>query len=1170
MKLSRLFLPGILCCTTLSSQAQTIELGDKLASGNASVSSVTKTVWDNSGNVYVVGNFTDSVQLDLNNTVGGYTLMGTGAPGSGNAFVAKYNSSRDIEWAFALKTRINDVVVNVYSSHVIIGGSFQGTVNFNNFGSTTNITSDNSWDGYIGYYDMYTGVYDTCHVFTNTGTECGINGLVFDNNNHLLATGYFNGTLDANPDPGSSSPLTATNIDAFVASFDQWSGYPLVDARQLGGSGDEYGAYVVANPSGVTVTGTFDNTIALDWATPGVTKTTLGGSDVFYVNYDVSLNYLNGFQLGSSNNDNARGLVLHDYFGEVVLLTEFSGTINLNPSGTYNVTSAGAASDVAVSKYTRSGNFKRGARFGNNNDNQGFFAVEAPAFGGARSAEGSTYIGFSFSGTIDINPSAAIENLASTGGDYNTVIIELDSAFTKVSHISNEAQTTTTMSFDSYNVNEIMLGGSFTGSGKDIMPYDVTFPVSTVVSNTGYLMLFNECHLTLDVVMPNSYECGTCTASLLAQVQGAIGGVKYVNWFPSGSSALLATNLCPGTTYSVSLEDVHGCIPDINPPPYLISSHPTGFALDGVVTPLSSTCNNNYGSASVLVNNAIGDYTLSWSNGDTTAVADSLVAGIYNVRITDSTNCYVTETFSVTDSDGPVITVNSTVNASCSGGTGNVDVTVTGGVAPLTFLWSNGSTSEDLTNVPSGTYALIVTDANGCRSQVCVSLTEPEPAKLFVSTMMYSTCGGVADGSIAIDVMGGVAPYTFLWDAAAGAQTTDSAVGLAAGAYTVEVTDANGCVTTEAFGVSDWGGTYLNWMYSNPASCTAGPGSIYNSIGGGTWPYDFLWSNGETTQDAYNIEEGGKYLLTVSDAAGCVSVFEQFVDQLLPNTPDVCMVTVDSTGTKNVIVWDKTTTPEAEYYNIYREGFCSSADFLPIGSVDYADLSIFEDTVVNTDTKSWQYYVTAVDSCGYESLPSEISRTIHLTSIMDGNGDIALDWDAYIGREISGYDIFRVDENDSTVFNLIDSVSAFTLNYLDTDDFSGYTDHDIEYYVEAVTVNPCFASRAFNQNASRSNHTRVAGLAIIIDTTGFGDELSIEELIQVYPNPANDRLNIRVSGHDVSFQAVLTNQVGQTIKQLDINRAVSISTTELQQGVYFLRMTNSDKRSKTYKIIIAH
>jgi hypothetical protein len=139
-------------------------------------------------------------------------------------------------------------------------------------------------------------------------------------------------------------------------------------------------------------------------------------------------------------------------------------------------------------------------------------------------------------------------------------------------------------------------------------------------------------------------------------------------------------------------------------------------------------------------------------------------------------------------------------NVSCFGGAdGSVDLTVTAGVAPYTFGWSNATTSEDVSGLMADTYTVTVTDGNGC--PYIDSVTVTEPTALAVSVSSVADTNDLNIGTATATVSGGTAPYTYAWDAAAGSATTATATGIGFGSYSVTVTDNNGCVVTEAINV---------------------------------------------------------------------------------------------------------------------------------------------------------------------------------------------------------------------------------------------------------------------------------------------------------------------------------------------------------------------------------
>lgn len=195
---------------------------------------------------------------------------------------------------------------------------------------------------------------------------------------------------------------------------------------------------------------------------------------------------------------------------------------------------------------------------------------------------------------------------------------------------------------------------------------------------------------------------------------------------------------------------------------------------------------------------------------------------------------------------------------------GAATVTASGGIAPYTYLWSNGATSSSLTGLAPGTYSVQVKDSNLCTVTNSVTITQPAVLDASIEVNNVS-CNGVSDGSIVIKPSGGTAPYTYLWN---NNFRNASVTGLHIGNYSVVITDANGCTKTVQATITEPSllGAVLT---SKNVNCNGGnDGEATITASGGTAPYSYLWSNGATTFKASALTVGN-YTVKVTDAKGC-------------------------------------------------------------------------------------------------------------------------------------------------------------------------------------------------------------------------------------------------------------------------------------------------------------
>ena len=411
---------------------------------------------------------------------------------------------------------------------------------------------------------------------------------------------------------------------------------------------------------------------------------------------------------------------------------------------------------------------------------------------------------------------------------------------------------------------------------------ETTQDISGLSANTYSVLIIdaNGCTLTNTIVVTQpvlltstvtstSVLCfggNTGTASVAAS-----GGTTPYTYLWDASAANQTTSTASGLaigTYSVLVTDINGCTSTNT----VSISQPAKLADSTFVT--NALCNNtNTGSASVIVSGGVVPYNYLWSNGQTTTSITGLLAGQYIVTATDSNGCAVVDT-AIVGQPGSLANVLSVTNVFCHGdSSGAASVIVSGGTSPYSYTWTNGQTTSAVSGLSVGAYSVIVMDTNGCVMLVPFSITQPTALVVFV-TPTPASCSGFNDGTATANVVGGVAPYTYQWDANAANQTTQMATGLPGGVYYVAVTDSNGCVFNDSVKILEVSPIVLIINSQNVSCYGSGNGTIDLSITGGVQPYTYAWSNGETTQDLAGLLPG-TYVVTALDSNGC------FTDRLL-------------------------------------------------------------------------------------------------------------------------------------------------------------------------------------------------------------------------------------------------------------------------------------------------
>lgn len=318
---------------------------------------------------------------------------------------------------------------------------------------------------------------------------------------------------------------------------------------------------------------------------------------------------------------------------------------------------------------------------------------------------------------------------------------------------------------------------------------------------------------------------------------------------------------------------------------------------------------------------------------------------------------------------------NVTVNGASDG---EITLTVVGGKEPYSFLWSNGANTKDITGLKIGSYAVVLTDANGDTASHSASVTEPTELTASVKKTNTTKLGN-ADGTAELTITGGIPPYAVIWNTSA---TSTALTGLAAGSYTADITDANKATKQIAVVISD--PVTLTLVATNTNSFGGTNGSVNLTIAGGTPPFTIVWNSGQTTEDISSLK-AGYYSATVTDAAevkatSSVEVVEPYnivsdISSIINHTKRLNQSGVRIEYNSKVIYIDPINTG----------GYSADADIILVthSHGDHFSTSVIS-KLIKADTK-----VMATDEC--QVALSKIVGAINLFSVVATNIDTLSD-----------------------------------------------------------------------------------------------------------------------------------------------------------------------------------
>ncbi|MDZ4846748.1 MAG: T9SS type A sorting domain-containing protein [Chitinophagales bacterium] len=338
------------------------------------------------------------------------------------------------------------------------------------------------------------------------------------------------------------------------------------------------------------------------------------------------------------------------------------------------------------------------------------------------------------------------------------------------------------------------------------------------------------------------------------------------------------------------------------------------------------------------------------------------------------------------------------------------------------------------------------------------------------------------------------------------------------------------------------------------------------------WTLPAGWTGTSDSNSITVISNGQGGVISVrafSDSCGYSDAQTKNVYQILPPEIPICLVTVDTASTHNILIWEKPADKSLiDSFFIYRE--TTTNVYTKIGAVHRDSLSAFHDYAADPNVTSYRYKISLLDICGVESALSDFHHTIHLQNLGNGN----FQWTFYdienAPNPVTEFNIYRDNQGNGN-YAQIGLVPGTNATFTDIN-FSSFPNSI--YVVDVNWSRSCTPQRG-PVNTTRSNIRRVNRIDTIQeppDTTGVSIQPLLQESFRVYPNPAEDVITIQFATPAQVERIQLFNALGQMLhseQRLQLNEAhqKTISVAALPKGIFMLLVETDAGRFKR-KVVI--
>jgi hypothetical protein len=407
--------------------------------------------------------------------------------------------------------------------------------------------------------------------------------------------------------------------------------------------------------------------------------------------------------------------------------------------------------------------------------------------------------------------------------------------------------------------------GNYTITAKDANNCTATTPAISIAQPISAL--------AITTIVRNNPLCnGNTNGNLVVTVTGGTAPYQYSIDGTNFITTSTIPNLAAGN-YVVTVKDANNCT---------VVSASQNLANPAV---LSASVSASPQSCSALVDGRLTvsasggtgtlQYSLDGSNFQASSIFNGLAANNYTVTVRDANSCTVTRSASITLVAPIAGAITQTAFINCFGqSTAALSLGVSGGTAPFSYSWSSGATTQNISSLPVDTYGVTITDTKGCTGTASFTITQPTQLSASTTVSNYNgfgvTCSGASTGFVNLAVLGGSSPYTYAWSNGA---TTKDIASLAAGTYTVTVTDAKGCTASASATLTSPAAVTVSLSSKTNVTCNGGTNGALTLVGsGGTGSLNYsidgvAWQ----TSNVFSSLVQGTYTVRARDQNNCVS-----------------------------------------------------------------------------------------------------------------------------------------------------------------------------------------------------------------------------------------------------------------------------------------------------------